>query len=231
MKFCVALSLVALAAAASSADIVYTDIPDKDLEVGTYNLDLNGDGNADFVIGDFTADSEQKIEIKPADGSGNLIRLYPGYTDYCYDYRKGNEIAHDDLFSGNLQKLVLNEFYGRWGIGEFDVKKYVGVGLFIGGKEHMGWLGVENPTEGHVVLYDFAYESSADTPIVAGLKSTCRPDCDKDGDVDINDFICFQSKWRAKSAYGDYDGSGTWTVNDFVKFQADWRKSKEAGCE
>ena len=54
----------------------------------------------------------------------------------------------------------------------------------------------------------------------------CRPDCNHDGVLNINDFICFQAEWRKKTAYGDYNGDGKWNVNDFIAFQASWRK----GC-
>src|SRR5690242_16761985 len=57
----------------------------------------------------------------------------------------------------------------------------------------------------------------------------CRPDCNGDGKLDINDFICFQAKWKSHDPYGDYDGSGTYTVNDFIRFQADFTKTVVAG--
>jgi hypothetical protein len=54
----------------------------------------------------------------------------------------------------------------------------------------------------------------------------CRPDCNKDGRLNINDFICFQREWRAKSAYGDFNSDGRWNINDFIAFQAAFR----VGC-
>lgn len=56
--------------------------------------------------------------------------------------------------------------------------------------------------------------------------SCCPPDCDANGVLNINDFLCFQAEWRKKSAYGDYNADGKWNINDFIAFQADWRK----GC-
>jgi len=54
----------------------------------------------------------------------------------------------------------------------------------------------------------------------------CPPDCNHDGLLNINDFICFQTEWRKRSAYGDYNDDGLWNINDFIAFQADWR----GGC-
>lgn len=59
--------------------------------------------------------------------------------------------------------------------------------------------------------------------------ATCKPDCNGDRLLNINDFICMQAKWRAKDPYGDYDGSGTYTINDFIRFQADWQRVKASG--
>jgi len=57
----------------------------------------------------------------------------------------------------------------------------------------------------------------------------CRPDCNLDGRPTVNDFICFQAKWKAQDPYGDYDKSGTYTVNDFIRFQAAWKIWQQTG--
>jgi hypothetical protein len=50
MKTIVTLILCALAFAHSNAQIVYTDVnPDTTID-GSYNLDLNNDGTADFIL-------------------------------------------------------------------------------------------------------------------------------------------------------------------------------------
>ena len=60
----------------------------------------------------------------------------------------------------------------------------------------------------------------------AGCARGCRPDCTRDGRLNVNDFICFQAEWRRRTEYGDYNGDGRWNINDFIAFQADFRK----GC-
>jgi hypothetical protein len=54
----------------------------------------------------------------------------------------------------------------------------------------------------------------------------CGPNCDGNESLNINDFICMQAEWRARSAYGDYNGDGRWNINDFIAFQAEFRR----GC-
>ncbi len=48
----------------------------------------------------------------------------------------------------------------------------------------------------------------------------CYPDCEEDGDLDIFDFLCFQSEWSAKTPYGDCEKDGDWDVFDFLCYQS-----------
>src|SRR5262249_10330029 len=59
-----------------------------------------------------------------------------------------------------------------------------------------------------------------------GCRAQCRPDCTRDGKLTVNDFICFQSEWRKKTAYGDFNADGKWDINDFLAFQSAFRQ----GC-
>ncbi len=52
------------------------------------------------------------------------------------------------------------------------------------------------------------------------LKKSCYADCEGDGDLDVFDFLCFQSEWAAKTAYGDCENDGDWDVFDFLCFQS-----------
>ena len=38
--------------------------------------------------------------------------------------------------------------------------------------------------------------------------------------------VCFQSQWRERASYGDYNADGKWNINDFLAFHADFRR----GC-
>lgn len=50
--------------------------------------------------------------------------------------------------------------------------------------------------------------------------SDCRPDFDGDGRLTINDFIAFQSAWRAQEPRADFDSDGRFTVNDFIAYHS-----------
>jgi hypothetical protein len=47
----------------------------------------------------------------------------------------------------------------------------------------------------------------------------CYPDCDGDGVLTIDDFICFQTFFAIADPYADCDGDGVLTIDDFICFQ------------
>ncbi len=51
------------------------------------------------------------------------------------------------------------------------------------------------------------------------LWTYCYPDCDASGALDVNDYICFQTKFAVGDPYADCDGSGARNVNDYICFQ------------
>lgn len=54
----------------------------------------------------------------------------------------------------------------------------------------------------------------------------CEPDCNWDGVTNVNDFVCFQSQFKKRTAYGDFDHDGQWNIKDFLAFLTSFR----AGC-
>ncbi len=54
----------------------------------------------------------------------------------------------------------------------------------------------------------------------------CPADCEQDGDLDVFDFLCFQSEWAALTPFGDCEEDGDWDVFDFLCFQSKFA----AGC-
>ncbi len=48
---------------------------------------------------------------------------------------------------------------------------------------------------------------------------TCYPDCDQSGALNVNDYICFQTKFALGDPYADCDGNGIRNVNDYICFQ------------
>ncbi len=49
--------------------------------------------------------------------------------------------------------------------------------------------------------------------------ATCKADCDASGELDIDDFICFQTRFAISDPYADCDASGGLDIDDFICFQ------------
>ncbi len=47
----------------------------------------------------------------------------------------------------------------------------------------------------------------------------CYPDCDDNGTLNVNDYICFQTKFALGDPYADCDNNGVRNVNDYICFQ------------
>ncbi len=76
-------------------------------------------------------------------------------------------------------------------------------------------------TAGNTVAWD---NLAVDTnPITAPGPSVCDvpcyPDCDGDGTLSIDDFICFQTFFALGDPYADCDGDGALSIDDFICFQ------------
>jgi hypothetical protein len=52
-----------------------------------------------------------------------------------------------------------------------------------------------------------------------GEVDDCPADCTGDGNLNILDFVCFQSAWKDHQASGDCDHNGLFNILDFVCFQ------------
>ena len=50
----------------------------------------------------------------------------------------------------------------------------------------------------------------------------CYADCDGSGELDIDDFICFQTEFGLGGEYADCDQSGELDIDDFICFQTEF---------
>ncbi len=48
---------------------------------------------------------------------------------------------------------------------------------------------------------------------------SCYPDCDQSGALNVNDYICFQTRFATGDPYADCDANGVRNVNDNTCFQ------------
>jgi hypothetical protein len=58
-----------------------------------------------------------------------------------------------------------------------------------------------------------------DAIYLATIESTCYPDCDRNGMLDVFDFLCFQDAFVAGDPYADCDGNTVLDVFDFLCYQ------------
>ncbi len=58
-----------------------------------------------------------------------------------------------------------------------------------------------------------------DTISLTSAGSTCTPDCDGSGTLNIDDFICFQTLFALGDPAADCDGNGSLNIDDFICFQ------------
>ena len=72
---------------------------------------------------------------------------------------------------------------------------------------------------GAIKISNFVGGIEVDHIQYAGGEPVCEADCNGDGNLNILDFVCFQSEWQAQSPAGDCDANGQYNILDFVCFQ------------
>ena len=152
------------------ASIIYTDITDGQ----PASIDMNNDGTAEFTIS--------------SSGMGTDVGDYIMYITGCNIIASGTASSGWDVAAG----LTLNASIGSTGnfIGQGDCEvtgwggtttfplnadKYLGVEFLISGAVHYGWIRVyvTGTADNYTITYkDYAYESTANTAILAGNKPT-----------------------------------------------------------
>jgi len=156
----------------ADAQMVYTDIdPDIVLEfdgIDTYMLDLNNDGTDDFSIqaittlSSFTTSSGVSsttvyaVKIEPL--GDNEIQITD--TDSPFIAAPGNWI--DGILSAystfTTEEAVTLDLH-------YIIPEYLALRLHVDGNEHYGWLRLYMTNTGEVILKDYAFENTPDTPI------------------------------------------------------------------
>jgi hypothetical protein len=152
--------------------IVYTDTYVLlDVYYRVYHLDLNHDGETDFVLSlatgcDFSCLSDLDAQGQAGDG-------IEGKSQYAAALRRGAQIGPKYQF-GSFKRLVqrssypLSRIQGPW----FDAtNRYLGLKFVIKGKIHYGWARMSVRFKGgHMegMLTGYAYETIANKAIIAG---------------------------------------------------------------
>jgi hypothetical protein len=63
------------------------------------------------------------------------------------------------------------------------------------------------------------FDNLVDPAYFPSFKDDCYADCDEDGQLNINDFICFQTKYAINDLTADCDLNGVRNIDDFICFQ------------
>jgi hypothetical protein len=178
---------------ASTAQIVYTDIPDVTLKCSkscqkTYELDLNNDQVIDFAIqaGSYKGGSNHCPEKSCPNWSewvsgqirSNNQMLYTPSTFEVSALTYGININSGSFFSGSgpLKGKGSGCTYTgcyKYDVGEWDRPEdyYLGLKLVIAGQNHYGWARLSVNVSGSsssFTIKDYAYESSPGTAIISG---------------------------------------------------------------
>ncbi|MEQ9095032.1 MAG: GC-type dockerin domain-anchored protein [Phycisphaerales bacterium] len=92
----------------------------------------------------------------------------------------------------------------------------------------IGSLGFDSLPRRVVVERGLAIVATDDSILIIDLSSClpCLPDIDRDGALDLFDFLEFQRLFSAGDVRADFDGDGALTVFDFLAFQ----NAFQAGC-
>jgi hypothetical protein len=136
--------------------------------------------------------------------------------------------------------VLLAGFSAPVGVFEYDPSGaqigYVAVG---GGNRGVYELGNEHImfTDGDGVYSYDPFNNNTVTTLLEGPnaqyinllvveETVCYPDCDEDGTLSIDDFICFQTLFAFGDDYADCDEDGVFSIDDFICFQT----SFAVGC-
>jgi hypothetical protein len=180
-------------AVGAEGQVVYTDVdPDEVLNTGeTFSLDLNNDGQVDFLINNrqetlpsffyVSADNHPDARITFANiepQEANSIGGQWPYLFYAYQLPVDYLIGYDL----NFQNLPAHLFYKMQAIsypaagssyvavdeGNFlpDSTGFAPLILQLSGETHFGWVRLEVSSTQQVTIKDYAYEETIEEPIL-----------------------------------------------------------------
>lgn len=174
------VSALALAPAAQ-AEIVYTPAKQVISKNGVYNLDLNGDGTVDFLIQQWNFGlwaSDNQLLADAAVGNGVLgnergaaalssgASIGPKQNFVAGGYNGQNMLSVTHFTTGGTSYV-----HGYWA----NIRnRYLGLKFQIAGETHYGWARLTVTRKSfhfEALLTGYAYETTANTPIIAGQTS------------------------------------------------------------
>jgi len=183
--FFIALSFVCCTI---NAQIVYTDInPDSTTLVYSQQppgeaenvapIDFNGDNTEEYDFSwDYLGANGWNVNMDYQNNELNLSGAPPNPWDHMYldPMTSGTAInSSSNWGNSSLNPLIADIYSANFqGVGE----RYVGCKFTLGTNTHYGWVRVSFDTELTLIVKDYAYESTPNTPINAGDKGVSSVD-------------------------------------------------------
>lgn len=176
------LGWVALVAS-TSADIVWSGIQSQRVYHDLPTLDINQDGENDFIFNQEIDLPYETIFLEPVDGqivgrklsdvlTGGGVPLAPGTTiDADLDDPNNAWVSTETFLFGHGATSQGVPDYGGYFI---DGNGYLGISFNIEGTAHYGWVQMSHdrdrpsPSNQYLYIHGWAWETEADTPIIAG---------------------------------------------------------------
>ncbi|MAY83888.1 MAG: hypothetical protein CMP59_07100 [Flavobacteriales bacterium] len=186
-----------LLAADASAQVIYTNINDTTLvnNGDFFDIDFNSDGindatisliNSNYTTSFYSLSIYVNIKAASMVGSSSAeinTNFYSGTSSSVSVYEvaafNNNQAINNSANTWYSYGYVGGDAYIRVGtystssaqIGQFpgQGQKFAGVRFFIGNNLHYGWVRLDMAaTYDSVTVFDFAYDTTANTPILAG---------------------------------------------------------------
>ncbi len=160
------------------AQIVYTNVePDSLIGFGntyeSYSLDLNNDGVTDFL---FVNDEEIYSSTSFTFPYNFNVFLSPGINKIAATPVSSGSFNIEVLMSGDTidanQNWHNNNLLGPGWQGNYPINGFIGLEFIKNSQTHYGWARLYSPNGAdYLVVKDFAYNTIANAPILAGETS------------------------------------------------------------
>jgi hypothetical protein len=176
MTHFLAAAVVLAMASTASAAVIYMDIPDRVVEQGTFRLDVDGDGNPDFLLSHdlgCVGNCLSRSGMNSAAAGAEFLLSTTSPDSFITPLAGGSLIGPGSTIFGSFGTFAEDRFsgqppvtFGEDGLWDNGTTAFVGFRFLIGGATHFGWarLNVEE-TSNIITLLDFAYEGTPETAI------------------------------------------------------------------
>jgi len=159
--------IVFFVSATLNAQIVYTDIPDATPNA-TFSLDLNNDGNVDFML--YFGGSAGNVGVLCSPQQNNAYAGNAEGNDYL-----AWALASSASICDSLATWYGTNYPGTLGVGSSTgywpgvTDRYLALKLIVGTNTYFGWVRLDVfPTSTSFTVKDYAYNSTPNACIQAG---------------------------------------------------------------